>query len=295
MYGSQPNCRVSISIRVVLEFVAFLIATVYSLFRILGYPERKRTLIRLALIAAAGWCVEETCILSYGFYSYSTDWRLSLFNVPILIMLVWPAVIQSAWDLASQLAARKVKLVPIIAAGIVWTDACLIEPVAVNAGLWHWNRPGIYHVPLIGLFGWACFAYLCVRVLSLKDRNVVSGAVNRGLMVLPVLGVHLMLLCTWWAVFKWIDTPLDPIVVAATAWGISICLSGAIFRSDLAFRIEKKTLLSRIPATLFIFGLLAASADTDRYLSIYAVAFLLPYLTVMAKQCRPTKGTLGKN
>ena len=276
----------SISIRVVLEFVAFLIATVYSLFRILGYPERKRTLIRLALIAAAGWCVEETCILSYGFYSYSTDWRLSLFNVPILIMLVWPAVIQSAWDLASQLAARKVKLVPVIAAGIVWTDACLIEPVAVNAGLWHWNRPGIYHVPLIGLFGWACFAYLCVRVLSLKDRNVVSGAVNRGLMVLPVLGVHLMLLCTWWAVFKWIDTPLDPIVVAATAWGISICLSGAIFRSDLAFRIEKKTLLSRIPATLFIFGLLAVSADTDRYLSIYTVAFLLPYLTVMTKLYR---------
>jgi len=286
---------VSIFIRAVLEFVAFLIVTVYSLFRILGYPERKRTLIRFALIAAAGWCVEETCILSYGFHSYSTNWRLSIFNVPILIMLVWPAVIQSAWDLASQLAARKIKLVPVIAAGIVWTDACLIEPVAVNAGLWHWNRPGIYHVPLIGLFGWACFAYLCVRVLSLKDRKAVSGAVVRGLMVFPVLGVHLMLLCTWWAVFKWMDTPLDPIVVAATAWIISIGLSVVIFRSDLAFRIEKKTLLSRIPATLFIFGLLAVSADSDRYLLIYAVAFLLPYLTVMTKQYGSTKGTLGKN
>lgn len=284
MFGSQPDCRVSISIKVVLEFVAFLIITVFYLFRILGYPERKRTLIRLTLIATASWCAEETCILSYGFYSYCTNWRLSLLDVPILIMLVWPAVIQSAWDLASQIAARKVKLVPIIAAGIVWTDAFLIEPVAVNAGLWHWNRPGIYHVPLIGLFGWAYFAYLCVLVFDLKDRKVVSSAFNRVSVVLPVLGSHLMLLCTWWALFKWIDTPLNTIFVAGIAWGLSICLSGAIFRSNLAFRIEKTTLLSRIPAAMFIFGLLAVPADTDRYLVIYAVAFVLPYLTLMVKQ-----------
>ena len=45
-----------------------------------------------------------------------------------------------------------------------------------------------------------------------------------------------------------------------------------------------------LPAALFIFGLLAVSADTDIYLSIYAVAFVLPYLTVMIKQYRPLRG-----
>jgi hypothetical protein len=103
-------------------------------------------------------------------------------------------------------------------------------------------------------------------------------------MVLPVLGIHLMLLCGWWVIFKRMDTPLDPIVVAATTWGISISLSGVIFRSNLAFRIEKTTLLSRIPAALFIFGLLSVSTHPNEYLSIYAAAFLLPYLTVMMKQ-----------
>jgi len=265
-----------------LEFVAFLIVITYALYRILGYPEKKRTSIRFAIIALAGWCAEATCILSYGFYSYSPAWRILLGNVPVLIMLVWPAVIQSAWDLASQLSAQREKRVPSIAAGIVCTDAALIEPLAVNAGLWQWNQPGIFQVPLIGLFGWACFAYLCIQTFSLRDRKVASEAFNWALWVVPVLGVHLMLICSWWVVFRWIDAPLDPMVVTAAAWGISIILSGLLFRSGLSIRIEKKTLLSRIPATVFILGLLAASPGTGRYLPLYAAAFVLPYLTVMA-------------
>lgn len=250
-----------------------------------------RTVIRFAFIAAAGWCAEETCILAYNFYSYSAAWRLFLIDVPLLIVLVWPAVIQSAWDLSLPLARLQVKRVPFIAAGIVGMDACLIEPVAVHAGLWHWTKPGIYDVPLIGLFGWACFAYLCIRVLCFQKRGVAAGAVTGGLMVLAVFGLHLVLLCTYWGVFKWMEAPLNPIFIAAAAWGISIGLSCVIVRSDLAFRIEEKTLLIRIPAALFIFGLLAVSADTDMVLPIYAVAFAVPYLTVMMKQYRPLKGT----
>ena len=278
-----------------MEFISFFIVIVYALHRIMGFPERKQTLIRYVLIASAGWCAEESCVRLYGLYSYSPVWRLTLFDVPMLVMLVWPAVIRSAWDLATQLAAEKVKRVPVIAAGIVWTDACLIEPVAVNAGLWHWNRPGIFDVPLIGLFGWACFAYLCIQTLLIVDRKQVSGSLlAAAAVVLPVLGVHLSLLGAWWGLFRWTATPLDPMMVAATAWGISLSLSVVMFRSDLAFRIEKTTLLSRMPAAAFILGLAGGSAGTDWSLSIYAAAFLLPYLTIMAKQFRPTKGTAGK-
>lgn len=295
MCGLRPNCPGPIFLRGVLEFIAFFIVIVYALHRIMGFHERKRTLIQYVLIAAAGWCAEESCIRLYGLYAYSPVWRLMFFNVPVLVVLVWPAVIRSAWDLATQLAAEKVNQVPVIAAGIVWTDACLIEPVALNAGLWHWNRPGIFDVPLIGLFGWACFAYLCIQTLLIGNRKKVSGPfLAAAAAVLPVLGVHLALLGAWWALFRWTTIPLDPMMVAATAWGISLSLSIVVFRSDLAFRIEKATLLSRMPAAAFILGLAGRSAGTDLSLSIYAAAFLLPYLTLMAKQLKPTRGAMGK-
>lgn len=289
MCGLRPNCLGRIFLRGILEFIVFSIVIVYALHRMMAFPERKQTLIQYLLMAAAGWCAEESCIRLYGLYAYSSVWRLTLFDVPVLVMLVWPAVIRSAWDLATQLAAEKVKQVPLIAAGIVLTDACLIEPVAVNAGLWHWNRPGIFDVPLIGLFGWSCFAYLCIQALFFGERNKVSGPLRAAAAVaLPVLGVHLALPGAWWGLFRWTAAPLDPMMVAASAWGISLCLSVVMFRSDLASRIKKTTLLSRMPAAAFTLGLAVGSAGSDRSLLIYIAAFLLPYLTIMARQFRPT-------
>ena len=267
-----------------MELAAFFIVILYACHRMMGSPERKQTLIRYVLIAAAAWCAEESCIRLYGFYAYSSHWRLFLGRVPVLIPLVWPAVIQSAWDLASQLAVERKKRVPVIAAAIVWTDACLIEPVLVNAGLWHWNRPGIFDVPLVGLFGWACFAYLCIQTFLIGDRKQVPSFFSAAAAVaFPVLGIHLALLCAWWGLFRWIAVPLDPMIVAATTWGIAVGLSVFLFRSGMALRVQKSTLVSRIPAALLIL-VAGLSAATRGFLAIYAAAFPLPYLTVMIKK-----------
>ena len=56
---------------------------------------------RLFLLAVAAWIGEDTCIRAYGFYEYSASWWLFLDKVPLLILLIWPIVLQSARDLAS--------------------------------------------------------------------------------------------------------------------------------------------------------------------------------------------------
>ena len=61
---------------------------------------------RLALMALAGWLNEESCILLYRFYNYSPEWTISIAHVPLLVVLIWPLVIHSAWDLVRQWQVR---------------------------------------------------------------------------------------------------------------------------------------------------------------------------------------------
>jgi hypothetical protein len=48
--------------------------------------------------------------------------------------------------------------------------------------------------------------------------------------------------------------------------------------------VEKKTLLLRLPAALFVFLLLVLNAGGSGLLVVYALAFVPPYLTLMAQQ-----------
>ena len=266
-----------------LELAALSIVTFYIILsRAFGNNEGNITFIRFALIAAASWITEETCILLYRFYGYSPGWRFFLSNVPIIVIVIWPAVIHSARNLAIQLVGRDRKRVPFLAAGIVWTDASLIETVAVSADLWHWNEPGIFNVPLIGIFGWAFFAFLCILVFEVTDRKNLSRGLRILFSVIPVVGTHLLLVCTWWLVFRWINTPVDSTYAAGTAWSLSLLLVYGILKYQIEFRVETKALVLRLPAALLVFLLLALSAGASKHLVVYAAAFVPPYLALMA-------------
>jgi hypothetical protein len=269
------------------EFLIAAVLAVYYRFRILRNPERRTLLYKFFLIAAAAWLVEETCILFYRFYSYSPDWSLFILDVPASIVLIWPAVIFSARDIGVRLAGRKSNLVPLIAAGVVWTDASLIEPIAVHAGLWHWNPSGVLNVPLIGIFGWAYFTLFCILACDQRGSQTAFAVLR---VLLAAAACHLALISTWWTAFKWVEAPVDRTFAVATAWAVSLFLSYILFRLGAGYRIEKKILLQRLPASLFIFGLLA-SADIDRLLSSYAAAFTLPYLTILAQQYAFSRST----
>jgi len=267
-----------------LELVALSIIAIYVVVYTLGQPEKGEFFIRLVLVSAASWIAEESCILSYQFYGYSPTWTLFLADVPLLVIVIWPIIIHSAWDLASQMSRPGHRFVPLPAAAIVLTDALLIEPVGVHIGLWSWNESGIFEVPPIGVLGWAYFAFLCMLHFGKGRRRNGTRRINLLIAVIPVLGTHLLLLITWWVAFRWVKITVDPRLAAGVAWTVSIFLVYAILRGRTGTRVEKKTLWLRLLGALFLFTCLALNANDSKLLIVYGVAFAPPYLTLMAQQ-----------
>jgi uncharacterized membrane protein len=204
--------------------------------------------------------------------------------VPLLVIVIWPIIVHSAWDLASQMLQPGHRFVPLAAAAIVLTDALLIEPVGVHIGLWSWNEPGIFEVPPIAVLGWAYFAFLCMLHFGKGRRRNGTRRINLLIPVIAVLGTHLLLLITWWGAFRWVKITVDPRLAAGVAWTVSIFLVYAILRNRTGTRVEKKTLWLRLLGALFLYTWLALNANDSKSLIVYGVAFAPPYLTIMAQQ-----------
>ena len=267
-----------------IELAALSIVAIYVVSHTLGQPERGHFLIRIVLVSAASWIAEESCILLYEFYGYSSNWSLFLAHVPVLVIVIWPIVVHSAWDLASQILRPGHRLVPLAAAAIVLTDASLIEPVGVRTGLWSWNQPGIFDVPPIGILGWAYFALLCILLFEAGKRRNGTKRFNLLILVLPVIGAHLLLLITWWGAFRWVKIHVDPRLAAGCAWALSLYLVYIILKHRTGTRVKRKTLLLRLVGALFFFTWFALNVSGSTLLIVYGVAFVPPYLTLMAQQ-----------
>jgi hypothetical protein len=267
-----------------LELTAITVIFICVVSRPLERPMKRQFLINFVLISAAGWSAEESCILLYGFYAYSPGWSIVLDRLPMLVVVVWPLVVISAWELASQIFRPGHRLIPLAAGAIVLTDALLVETVSVHSGLWSWNEPGIFNVPPIGVFGWACFAFLCVFLLEQGRRRNLTTRFHLLILLLPVFGTHLLLLVTWWGVFRWINIPVAAEIAVGSAWVLSLLLVFTIVKHRIGTRVEKKILLMRLPAALFFFTLLALYARDSALLIAFGIAFAPPYLTMMAQQ-----------
>lgn len=266
------------------ELTAFAIVAIYIVAHTSGQPKRRQFIIRIILVCAACWIAEESCILLYKFYDYSANWSLFLAHLPLLVIVIWPIIVHSAWDLASQLVRPGRRLVPLTAAAIVLTDASFIEPVGVRTGLWSWNQPGLFDVPPIGILGWAYFAFLCVLFFEQRKRRNGAKWVNLLILIVPVIGTHMLLLITWWGVFRWVKISIDPMLAAASAWALSLLLVSVILKHRTGARIKRKTLLLRLLSALLLFTWLALNTNDSALLIVYAIAFAPPYLTLMAQQ-----------
>jgi hypothetical protein len=194
-------------------------------------------------------------------------------------------VILSAGELAGCLLRPGHPLVPLAGGAIVLSDAALIEPVAVRAGLWAWSEPGFFGVPIVGVLGWALFAAACLALFA-RGRRRASGGPPTLMDELPVLlaappAVHVALVALWWAALRWLSRPLPGWPVAALAWAGSLALVALALRSSARRRIPLAALLTRVPAAGFFFVLLALHGRADRALVAYAVAFAPPYLALI--------------
>jgi len=269
---------------ILLQLIALCIVLIYVLFHTVARAGAAGFLSRATIVSVACWITEETCIRFYGFYSYNPSWSLFLGHVPLLIILIWPVLIHSSWDLASQLSSQYTKLKPFAAGALVFTDALLIEPVAVNAALWSWSEPGIFHVPPIGILGWGIFAFFCTLFFE-KGTQLSTEKTRIGLsLVVPVIGTHVLLLGIWWGALRWVNMDLPSVPLAGVAWVVSMILTLTILRQGTGRHIKKKTLLLRIPASFFFLVLLVSNAGGAEILVVYVLASIPPYITIMVQQ-----------
>lgn len=166
-------------------------------FAFYSLARRDREVLALApAIFAASWIAEASCVNFYDYYSYSRAWWWRVGGVPLLIPLIWPMIILSGRAVLRALlpGARLPRAMFLL----VFFDAAMVEVIGVNGGLWVWSDPGYLGVPLIGVLGWAFFAwavtYLSERARPVSRLSIIIGA--------PLL-VHAFLIPAWWLFFKW--------------------------------------------------------------------------------------------
>lgn len=258
-----------------LELACLALVALWVALRCWREPQRAALLRQLATISVAAWIGEDSCIRLYGFYFYDDDkWSVVIDKVPLLIVLIWPVVVTSALDLgrAFDVAPSRWPLVMFV---LVVVDAWFIEPIAVDAGLWRWTHDGAFHVPVIGVLGWGCFA---AGVGVVVGRRLPFAAT----LVVGPLVCHALLLALWWGALRWLPTSTNELIKVAGAWIVAVGVVAAVVvkrPAGLRFGVAL-----RVPAALFFFGLLwfYGRDDDDVALCAWSLAFAPPWLAIFA-------------
>lgn len=233
-------------------------------------------MLDIAVIAVASWVAEVSCIRLYGFYEYDAPWTLFVDVMPVLVALIWPFVILSARELR-----ERAKLPAAAVLVIVLYDAALIEPVAVRAGLWSWNEPGLFGVPVIGILGWGFFA---ATVSFLFDR--LHGAKRWLAVILAPAATHVFLLAVWWGGLRWIlRAEISATVAAVVALGVALMLGLTVRRKKLQVGLD--AMAPRMAAAGLFFALLFWRGTDTAPLMVYGLTFAVPY--VLATRWRAAK------
>ncbi len=247
----------------------------------LAATDDKRAFVRrFILLAIASWLAEDTCIRLYGFYAYSPEWSLFLDKMPLMIALIWPAVILSAWELVRKLLGAGHRWLPLAVGAMVFADAWLIEPIAVQSGLWRWFEPGLFEVPPIGVLGWAIFAALAVVVFEALEQRNKSGMAEAAILIVAPVGSHLLLIASWWSLLRWINVTIPAWPAVGLICAISVVLAWLAYRARLSERIPASAIYGRIPAALFFFALLAVFGRDEYALIVWALAVAPPWLAI---------------
>lgn len=272
----------------VVELSSLLILGAFLVVLARARPRPLRDSLReIGLLAGAAWIAEVSCIRLYAFYQYDAPWTLFLDVMPLLVAFIWPFVIISARELAIALGFVDARGAPRVLAvfAIVLYDASLVEPIAVRAGLWSWNEPGLFGVPLIGVLGWAFFAALASALLDRLPRRATPL-----LLIAAPVATHLLLLAAWWGALRWIlRGEIAPSAAAIASASISALLAFIVLRRGR--RADFTVMGPRIGAAILFFALLTWRGSDILPLVAYGAAFAVPYL--LATDWRSVAATAG--
>ncbi len=262
----------------------------------------RAALADVLLLGAGAWVGEEICIRGYHAYAYAPAWHLFLDRLPLAVLLTWPAVILSgravAKLLSGAIAARgrggealpssPEEAIPVRAhlpialwtGLVVWFDASLVEPVATHAGLWHWNLPGPFSVPLVGPLGWGFYAAAGVWCL---DR--LRGGWRLATVLLAPALAHLLILASWWGALRWVAAPWPESVALVAGLGFCGVATLVALRARRGGRLAWREAVPRAGAAAVFFALLGVRPDAA--LALFALAFAPPWLALLPSPARP--------
>ena len=215
------------------ELACGAIVVLYTFLRLRAPgANRAAVMARLVLLACAGWVGEDSVIRAYGFYGYAAGWSLFLDRVPLLIVVIWPVVIDSAHVLARRLVSGSAR-VALTGGLIVLADASLIEPIAVHAHLWSWsaeNARSIFDVPPIGILGWGYFAAAAIARLELREERKLTAWGDAAVIAVAPLATHAALVASWWCAFRWVVGEPSPWLFVAVAWCAAVPIALGAWR-----------------------------------------------------------------
>jgi len=138
-------------------------------------------------------------------------------------------------------------------------------------------------VPLIGIFGWGCFAAATILVLS----SLPPGWRPMAAVVAPLV-THGMLLASWWGFFRWVGAPIPESTFAGVTVVVCALLTAGSLRWRRRAAIPLDEMVARMTAAAFFFSLLFLYNRGNTPLVVFSVAFAPPWLALMSFQ-RPAK------
>jgi hypothetical protein len=260
-----------------IEVACVLIVAVYFV----ANRNNRGDLGNAAYIAVASLLGENTMIHVYDYYAYVPEWHARVGHVPWLVAAIWAPVVLSARSIArTLLRSPGVMREALLTGALVTFDAFLIEPIAVRAGLWHWNAPGLFAVPLIGIVGWGLFAAAVVVCLAR-----LRGWARLAVIPLSIVATHMGLVALWWIAFRWtLRSPLDWRAASVALACVSVLFTGAAWRAPAV--LSWRELGPRAIATGFFAVLLASRFDVS--LGVWALLFTPPWFALCARALSAT-------
>lgn len=134
-------------------------------------------IIVIVLIFLGGFAIEAYGVYSgeiFGQYSYShvLGWRL--FKTPVIIGLNWLILVYCGYYLVSRFIHKPVFQIPVGAILLVGFDL-LLEPVAVETGMWYWSTSQPQFQNYIAWFGISLVLMSLFPLFKVKLKNPVAG------------------------------------------------------------------------------------------------------------------------
>lgn len=217
----------------------------------LAYKQHEQALLLFLIFDA--WLFEWVIILLLKDVTYSTNFHVQLYGIPLLVVFGWVILLYSCQSLFKTL--NNIFLKAVLVAVILTTIDLIMDVVAVHFGLWKWkNTRGYFGIPYNNFFGWYSYTFLVSLSISIFYRSSKWMEYFKMLCFITIIGLTLGGLWyvlpvsvqpwVWWVIysaslfyvfrnFKQVQIKIKNPVILLTGSFLSFSVAGLIFSFNL--------------------------------------------------------------